>query len=369
VAAPDAAPAGGKAGHGSIGARIGLYKTDDKGDGNPFLDETETVVEPVIIFDYNVTDRLSVSAQLSYDHVSSASIDRLSKFPEQSGASGDYYVGGLLGLRYDVSDRVRIGVNAGGSFEYDYRSFGGGADVELDLNDKNTTIRAGLVAYLDQVRVIRFDGREDEGDEARTSVTINLGLYQVLTPTLHGEIGYSLGIQSGFLETAFNAVVIEDPALPPNPNLDNRARGREITEELPDMRLRHSIHGRLRQYFPSIGGSVELGARFYFDNWGVASVAIEPRFHYWIVKDVLLARLRYRFYAQTASRFYDDHFRAEEKERTQDSDLGAFSSHSLGLKLTFFVTENMSFDVSGDYVLRSDGLDQIIGAVGWRWNF
>ena len=39
-------------------ARIG-DETDsaDSGDGNPFLDEELTVVEPVVLFNYNLTDR------------------------------------------------------------------------------------------------------------------------------------------------------------------------------------------------------------------------------------------------------------------------------------------------------------------------
>src|SRR5688500_18654786 len=85
-AAPDEpAASAGEAGHGSIEARIGYYHNDDGG-GNPFLDETETVIEPIVILDYNVTDRLALTATLSYDLVSSASIDRLSRYPEQSGA-------------------------------------------------------------------------------------------------------------------------------------------------------------------------------------------------------------------------------------------------------------------------------------------
>lgn len=40
----------------------------------------------VIVFDCNVTDRLGMSAQVSYDLVSSASIGRPGNFPGQPGA-------------------------------------------------------------------------------------------------------------------------------------------------------------------------------------------------------------------------------------------------------------------------------------------
>ena len=72
----------GEAGHGFVGFSMGFYNNDDNRDGNPFLDEELTVIEPVMIFDYNVTDNLGWWCKFSYEYVSSASIDRLNKFPQ-----------------------------------------------------------------------------------------------------------------------------------------------------------------------------------------------------------------------------------------------------------------------------------------------
>ncbi len=360
-------PEGGDAGHGSITIRIGFYQNDDGGDGNPFLDEEETVIEPVIIFEYNLTDRLTLNGSFSYDHVSSASIDRLANFAEQSGASGDYYFGAELGATYELTDDVRLGGRASVSAEYDYFSIGLGLDLAIDMNRKNTTLKLGLTGYFDQVDVIRFNGKE-EGNDDRTSLTLNVGIYQVLTPTVHAEVGFTAGYQTGFLETAFNAVVLEDAALPPNPLLANNARGIEINEELPDDRLRGAVFGKIRKYFET-GTGLELGMRVYADDWGIFSASIEPRLYQWIVRDVLMARLRYRFYIQTASDFYEDSFFVQEKFRTQDSDLGDFTAHSIGLKFILHITEHQTIDLSGDYVIRDDGIDQIIAALGWRMEF
>lgn len=79
---------GGEAGHGSWSARLGLFDMADDGDGNPFLDEDLTVIEPVFLYQYNVSEDTTYSAQISYDNVSSASIERLSKFDDQTGATG-----------------------------------------------------------------------------------------------------------------------------------------------------------------------------------------------------------------------------------------------------------------------------------------
>ena len=64
----------GQAGTGSVGVRVGYYSNGDSDDGNPYLDETSSVVEAIFIADYDVSDRLSTWGQFSFDIVSSASI-------------------------------------------------------------------------------------------------------------------------------------------------------------------------------------------------------------------------------------------------------------------------------------------------------
>jgi hypothetical protein len=370
------APTAGHAGHGSLEARLGYYHNDDSDDSNPFLDEEETVIEPVIIFSYDATDALSLDATASYDHVSSASIDRLSRYPEQSGASGDYYFGVDLGARYRATDTLRLGLTGGASFEYDYRSFRFGGDVAMDFFEKNTTLKLGLNVFLDSVDVIRFDG-DEEGEEARTTVSITGAWYQVLAPTVHMDLGYTFTHQSGFLETAFNSVVLEDSSDPPNPLLENRARGIEVAEELPDTRLRHAVYGEVRKYFDT-GTAVGLGGRAYADSWGILSQAVEVRLYQWLVEDVLRVRLRYRFYVQTAANAYEERLRippgvralyVATQDRTQDADLGAFTAHTLGARLDWQVVTGHHLDLSIDYILRSDGLDQLLLGFGYRWEF
>jgi hypothetical protein len=74
---PDGAGVSGEgAGHGFVTFQLGFFDMPDDGDGNPFLDEELTVIEPVIVFDYNATDRLSWGGTLSFDYVSSASAPR-----------------------------------------------------------------------------------------------------------------------------------------------------------------------------------------------------------------------------------------------------------------------------------------------------
>lgn len=347
--------------------RFGFYQNGDSGDGNPFLDEALTVVEPVILFDKIVTETFGYALQLYYDYVSSASIDRLSKFPEQSGASVDNYLGGDLSGRWKVGDDWTVGGHVGYSTEYDYDSLGFGLNASREVAGKDATIGLSLNAFYDDIQIIRFDGSE-EGSDTRISFSGTASWYQVISPTLHGSFGATISTQSGFLETAYNAVVIEDPLAPPNPNLDNNARGIEITEELPDDRLRIAFFGQLRQSL-QVGRAVELGGRIYNDDWGISSFAIEPRWYETLIPGELEGMIRYRYYYQTEADYFEEHFFAPEEYRTQDSDLADFDSHTFGGRLTWYFGRQNSISLGFDYVLRSDGLDQIITSVAWETHY
>ena len=358
-------------GHGFVGFRLGAYHNDDDGDGNPFLDEKLTVIEPVVIFDYNLTDKTAIWGKFSYDYVSSASIERLSKFPLQSGASGDYYYGLDIGLRRDVSDTLRTGGFVSASTEYDYNSIGIGGNIAKDSPDKNATVKVSVNGFWDRIEIIRFNGQDNEGDDDRISVSSNLNWYQIIDAKTHSEVGTAFSYQTGFLETAFNAVVIEDANFIPNPNLDNTARGVEITEEVPGKRLRGAIFGRLRRYIDP-HSAIELYGRVYTDSWGIDSLTLEPGFHHWVVEDMLRLRIRYRFYLQSDADGFQDHFFRDDRFlsfRSQDSDLGDFSSHAVGLKLDWHVTDNLKCDFSGNYTSRDDGIDQVTGSFGFTRQF
>ncbi|MFT7486371.1 MAG: hypothetical protein ACI9F9_002226 [Candidatus Paceibacteria bacterium] len=378
---PSSQPTLGKAGEGHLGMQLGFFNTSDSpGDGNPFLDEALTVIEPVIVYDYNVTDRLNVGAKLSYDLVSSASIDRLSEYGngEQSGASGDNYVGSDFNFLYQKNRDWTLGGHLGASFEYDYFSLGFGLNAAQDLKNADATLSYSLDVYQDTVDIIRYDGTQDEGEESRTSISASFNWYQILSPKSHGTFGVTLAQQDGFLETPYNGVVVEGPNTATAPPFHNGAIGREYQEELPDSRSRVALYGRVLNSLGR-GHAWEMGGRLYTDSWGVNSVTVEPRYIVSLVEDKLDLRLRYRYYTQTAADDFGEHFSALDAdspsaselpgERTQDSDLGAYDAHTVGTKWTWFLAQEDTFTLNLDYTLRSDGLDQIFASVAYIWSF
>ncbi|MGE0711516.1 MAG: DUF3570 domain-containing protein [Planctomycetota bacterium] len=343
--------------------RFGYYEQKDGHgrDGNPFLDEHEQVLEPVLVVEQQVGKDSAWTLKLAHDYVSSASIARLDNYPTQSGASADYYAGVDLGARTKVGEQVGVAATAHGAFERDYRSAGGTAAVSWESEDKNTALSLSVTGYYDTVLRILYNGR-NLGSAPRRTLNLDLQVYRVLTPWLHGEVGYSFTRQWGFLETALNSVVLEPPGASPNPLLIDSFPGVEVTEALPGLRLRHALRARARGLFGPI--ALELELRGYVDSWGVEAGEVSPRAFAWVVPDLLRLRLGYRYYRQSRARYFRERFPQETYHRTQDSDLAALDSHTLSAQLALYLGERWRLDLSCEYVWRSDDLDQIRTSAG-----
>lgn len=360
--------------HGDVGTgywsvRLGYYDKDDKGDGNPFVDESVTVIEPIITYDYQASKAFGYNIQLQYDNVSSASIERISNVPgtEESGASGDNYVGVDAKFRHRLSDQTNLNWHAGASFEYDYFSVGLGGGLSRTLEPQDAVVSANLNAYFDSVDLIRWNGVSD-GDDTRTSITGSLSWYQVLSPTTHGEFGLSLTSQTGFLGTPINAVVVENPLDAPNPNLANNARGTEWDEVLPDSRTRVALFGSVRRSL-SESQAVQIGGRFYTDDWGITAFNLTPKYIRQLDSG-LLWDVRYRYYTQSEADAYGESFTVDpvgDEERTQDSELADFDSHLLGTHVKWGSSNQWDFGL--DYLTRSDNLDHMFFSFGWKGSF
>lgn len=355
-----------EAGDGAITIQFGMFDMDDSGAGNPFLDESLTVLEGVVIYDYQVADRLGVSTTLTYAQISSASIERLSNYAAHSGASGDYYAGADVAFTLQHTDHVTLGWHLGGSEEFDYGSYGAGGSLTVEAPDRNSSWTYSLEAFFDTVDIVRFDAT-DEPSEERMSVAGTVSYYRVLNERMNSQFGLTLSNQSGFLETPYNAVVLEDPGLPPNPQLANNARGVEITEELPGSRTRAALFGRVR-YAVELGTALELGGRLYTDTWDVHSITLEPRILHSLGERAMVGA-SYRLYAQTEADDFDDEFLLADptpEHRTQNSALGRFNSNTFGLQFNWAASQASSWRLGLDYTTRSDGLDAYFLTLGWN---
>jgi hypothetical protein len=364
---PPVASSSSVAGTGSLTSQLGFYSHSDSiTDGNPYIDEDLWVVEPIVIWDYNVSDDWAYSVELAYDRVSSASIERLSTKGAQSGASGDNYVGLRYGSRHRVSPTEQLDWHLGYSFEYDYRSIALGGGYSTRARDDSRSTSYSADAYVDSLDLIRWDGTEDGGDN-RFSVAGSWSHYRLLSPKWNGELSSTLSYQSGFLATPYNPVAIEDGSTIGFNELDVTFDGKAVDEILPDTRVRGSLSGRFRRHLGE-RRALELGGRVYADDWGIFSVTFEPRYRFGLGPNMDLA-LGYRFYTQTASDYWSEKFTTEPEFRTQDPDLGELDAHTLTTQLEWRTAPDKRWIYGLNYTLRSDGLDYLWAFVNWRWSF
>lgn len=346
-----------------------------KGDGNTDVDETATIIEPIVIVKYDVSARTNVSLQIDADFISSASVERLSNPPvtNQGGATGDKRLGGKVGLSHQF-EFADVRGSVGFSKEYEYTSVSLSGGFSKELFERQSTLSVDLSVYVDEVDVITRTGREPGGEE-RTSINIDFGWSQILTQNSQLDLSLSLSFMDGFLQTAYNRVY-----------LDVGNVGVEVDEVVPDQRVRLAFGGVYKHFFET-GTSLHFGQRFYFDDWGIlANTTFIEAYQY--VTEQLYVGLRYRFYYQTEADFYEDRGRqftlAQVQavaqpgaytgfERTNDPDLSSFISHTVGLT---FGLANLEFGqnkgeitTSIDYMVRDDGLNAFWFSFGIKSDF
>ena len=333
-----------------------FYDQKDKG-GNPNLDEDMTVLEPQILVSKALTDRWTGTLKFQADIISAASVEYGKRFPSgtQTGASGDKYVGGDIGAFYAWSDQTILGAGVSLSSEYDYRSVGGYVKWAHDTASRNDTFVARLGVFSDTLDLILFDGTE-RGTDDRTSISLGLGWTHILGARTLGTLNWDLTTQSGFLSTPYNSVV---------------AAGTEVPEVLPDSRLRNAVHARVRHMLWE-DLAIEPGAGVYFDDWGATAFNLELMAFWEVLPGGAILRPWYRFHSQTeVDDFVPTSATFIPAERTQDSDLADFTSHTFGLKLILPVLfkNTQEFEIGVDYTMRSDDLDSMSLSAGWQWRF
>ena len=343
---------------GDITIKLSAYQQQDNG-GIEQVDEDASVFEAVILARKQLTDTGTLSVRILGDVVSAASIDRAHNADwqaQQGGASGNYRIG--LGTGWaEHGDYIdwRIGVQF--ATEYAYLSTGANVGVTWNLPGRNTALSADLQVFMDTVELIRFNG-DQQGSEARDTYTTELGWQQVLSPFDLLSLNLNHTEQSGFLATSYNSVFTPSG---------------EYSEELPDSRSRTALTAR---WLHSLGvdNSMEIGARYYRDDWDLSSATLDLRYSQYLFNRSLLLEPTYRLNVQQATKYYRESFTDPlPTYRTSDPDLGDFIGHTIGIKAGLLDTrlfgKKADWDVSLYAYDRDNGLTAFWVILGYKMEF
>ncbi|MEC8103694.1 MAG: DUF3570 domain-containing protein [Pseudomonadota bacterium] len=349
-------------------ARGIVYQQDDDGGkgGNPTIEEHATIYEGILLFQQRLNDNNAASLKAVGDLVTAASYDDArDKAETVSGATG--YNPGRFNFegRWKHRTESRTGFTLFASYgqEFAYRSTGYGFGLSQSLNEESTQLSVDVQFYDDTVRMIRYDGSK-ETDEPRDTTSSAFSVTQTLTPVSLINASWVYSEQRGMLATSFNSILLDS--------------GQREFEILPDERIRNTFSVRYKHAIKS--DSVQLGASYYKDNWGIIGRALEARYFYHLSDGKLTLEPSYRFYTQSASHYFQQQFQgprvnpqtdqATRLYQTSDSDLGSFDGHSAGLTLSYLTAgwltkEPSNYNIGFNVYRRSDELHFYWLTLGW----
>lgn len=342
-----------------------------------------TVIKPVVYAMTEMPNEGTLSLRGIFDTMTGATpngavpTDSVQTFTSPSGDG--YTVDAHEDPMVDFKDqRVALGVDwmtktsplltrtlsANISAESDYFSTGGNITFARELNQKMTTISAGLGLTLD--RVMPSDGKpkglesihtptpvhqgedeeEDEGDEgeAKNSIDLLVGVTQVLSRQSLLQINLGLGKRIGYLTDPYKYISVVD-------NADGRIQD-ILYEKRPEDKNTATVFVQLAHHF---GEDVtHLSYRYYQDDWGTSSNTTELQYRLSLPAGVYLEP-SLRFYQQSEADFYHRYLLntdATPKYASADYRLAALDSQTLALKAGIELPNNQ------DLSLRYAGMVQ-----------
>jgi hypothetical protein len=287
--------------------------------GAYYKERATRVRQPMIDAVLDAGDKGTVAAHLLVDEITSAS----SATGSQMGAFTELRYEAGLGYTHDLG-HMRVGGNGRYSVESDYFSGFLSGHLEVDLFERNTTLRlvSGLGSDTITNNVQREEGAIGTPFVERSLLVLlsSVGVTQILSRRLVASFIYDFMAMDGYQANLYR--VVHGGTSP-------------VAERVPSLRLRHALFAGLRAYVAPTRSTVFLGYRLYADTWDVIGHTPEVRLVQPLT-DGLEVRLSYRMHTQTAAFFFQDLYTQGEladpgRFVTEDEKLSAFSTHTFGL--------------------------------------
>ena len=176
------------------------------------------------------------------------------------------------------------------SHENDYRSSAYGLEARYDLNERNTTLVAGLGQSSDRV-----GSSIDPGlDEPRHTREYLAGVTQVLSPLALVQSTLEITRGRGWYDDPYKRTLTFHPGEVLPVLADDRR---------PDHRNTVAWLTRYRRHFPAAARTLQAEYRYYRDDWGIRAHTLELAWQQslgerWALRPAL------RYYTQSAADFY-----------------------------------------------------------------
>ena len=305
------------------------------------------VTEPIVWARGSVAQVWDVQVSGLLDIVSGASpegITNLGGRPVQAitGASvADHRKQADLKVTRHLGD-LSVGVSGAWSTEEDYFSRAFGVNAAFDLNQKNTTLAAGVARSGDIV------GSSDDASlhEPRVTREYLLGITQVLSRTAIVQSTVTRSRGRGWYNDPYRYTLTAYP--------DRDAVF--FRDKRPPYRDGWSWLTRYRRHFSDVEGSLQADYRYYRDDWGIRSHTIELGWQQ-SLGERFAVRPGLRYYTQSAARFYAPLVPViPPEELSSDQRLAAYGGLSPSLKLIARFDNGFTVEGTAGYTRESASL-------------
>lgn len=277
----------------------------------------------------------------------------------------DVRIGVLGALSHQFGDH-RVEFEFSRSSEDDYLSYGFALSDKWELNQKNTTLTYGLNYVDDEVAVF---GRSDQD---KKSYDLFAGVTQIVDKNTTVSVNLTLGYSEGYLNDPYKLIQRTDVFSVPN------GMGGTIdfpvvnvyAENRPDSRFRQVLQLQGKHFFEDADASLRVTMRLSNDDYGVFSQMAEIDWRQ-AVGDAFEINPFIRYYQQNAADFFTntvDDVPIENPSTTPDGSgpnyssdyrLSSFNALSLGVRLRYQFSENISASAAYEYYsMTGQGSDQ-----------
>ena len=187
---------------------------------------------------------------------------------------------------------VNVSVGAANSRESDYVSTGFSLNTLTDLNNKNTTVLAGISGTSDDVKVFYQPARV-----SKHTLDLIVGVTQLLDENTSLVLNASYGSASGYLSDPYKLIRKNTELLP------GLFLPLTFAENRPDSREKWIGYASINHSATQLKGAVEASYRLYHDTFGITSHTLAAAWLQRLGDEVILSP-SLRYYRQDAADFY-----------------------------------------------------------------